>query len=96
MSTASVSDLKARLSEYLREIKRGGEVQVLERGVPIARLTAISATDPALSDAVARRRQRLIADGTLRPGSGRLDPHPPIKIDLDLGNALQQNREDRI
>ncbi|MDT8450492.1 MAG: type II toxin-antitoxin system prevent-host-death family antitoxin [Wenzhouxiangellaceae bacterium] len=96
MSTASVSDLKARLSEYLREIKRGGEVQVLERGVPIARLTAISAADPALPDAIAQRRRQLIAAGTLRPGTGRLDPGAPIDIDPDLGSALEQDREDRL
>lgn len=34
----SVSDLKARLSQYLQEVRSGGEVLVLDRGVPVARL----------------------------------------------------------
>ncbi len=34
-----VSDLKARLSEYLRLVKKGEEVVVLDRGEPVARLT---------------------------------------------------------
>ena len=38
MQTASVSELKANLSRYLREVRRGGEVQVLNRGTPVARL----------------------------------------------------------
>lgn len=96
MSTVSVSDLKARLSEYLREIKRGGEVQVLERGMPIARLSAIDTAGPALPEQTTRRRQQLISAGTLRPGSGRVDPPPPMDIDPDLRNALEQDREDRV
>ena len=38
MKTASVTELKANLSSYLRMVRRGSEVQILERGVPIARL----------------------------------------------------------
>ncbi|MDD9980998.1 MAG: type II toxin-antitoxin system prevent-host-death family antitoxin [Gammaproteobacteria bacterium] len=36
MTTASVSDLKANLSRYLREVRRGGEVQILDRGAPVS------------------------------------------------------------
>ncbi|HEY7514112.1 MAG TPA: type II toxin-antitoxin system prevent-host-death family antitoxin, partial [Vicinamibacteria bacterium] len=43
MTRVSVTDLKAHLSRYLREVRRGGEVQILERGVPVARLTALPA-----------------------------------------------------
>lgn len=96
MHTASITELKARLSEYLREIKRGGEVQVLERGVPIARLVGIDSADLATSDAAAQRRARLIASGVLRPGSGKLQPKPPIATTLDLSVALDQDRGDRI
>ena len=38
MSTASVSELKANLSRHLREVRRGGEVEVLDCGAPVARL----------------------------------------------------------
>ena len=36
MTAVSISDLKANLSRYLREVRRGGEVHVLDRGAPVA------------------------------------------------------------
>ena len=96
MSTVSVTELKARLSEYLREIKRGGEVRVLERGIPIARLTALENATESLPGEVAQRRQRLIASGVLAPGAGKLDPIPPMEINSGLVDALAEEREDRI
>jgi prevent-host-death family protein len=41
-TTASVAELKARLSEHLRAVKAGGVVLVTERGRPIARLVPVS------------------------------------------------------
>lgn len=63
MSSVSVSDLKARLSHYLREVQRGGEVQVLDRGKPVARLVPLAETG-------GEQRERLISSGLLRPGRG--------------------------
>ena len=42
MTTVSISELKANLSRYVREVRRGGEVQVLDRGAPVARLVPTS------------------------------------------------------
>jgi antitoxin (DNA-binding transcriptional repressor) of toxin-antitoxin stability system len=55
MKTVSVSELKAQLSRYPRMVRCGSEVQILDRGVPIARLVAIS--DPASADS--ERLERL-------------------------------------
>ena len=38
MSTVKVSELKARLSAYLTEVRRGGKVLVYDRNTPIAQL----------------------------------------------------------
>ncbi len=38
MKSAKVSELKARLSEYLAHVRRGGTVVVCDRNTPIARL----------------------------------------------------------
>ncbi|MBI4600406.1 MAG: type II toxin-antitoxin system Phd/YefM family antitoxin [Planctomycetes bacterium] len=38
MKSAKVSELKARLSAYLAEVRRGGMVVVLDRNTPIARI----------------------------------------------------------
>ncbi|MCI0588800.1 MAG: type II toxin-antitoxin system prevent-host-death family antitoxin [Planctomycetes bacterium] len=64
MKTAPVARLKARLSEYLRLVKRGEEVIVLERGRPIARILPIPPGD--------KERDELIRLGVLRPGRGRI------------------------
>ena len=69
MTTASVSDLKANLSRYLREVRRGGEVQVLDRGASVARLVPPTAKDDR------GVRDRLIGAGLLRPGKGGRGGH---------------------
>ncbi|MEW6544266.1 MAG: type II toxin-antitoxin system prevent-host-death family antitoxin [Nitrospirota bacterium] len=40
MKSATVSKLKATLSEHLAKVKAGGEVLVTERGKPIAKIVA--------------------------------------------------------
>lgn len=68
-TTASVAELKARLSEFLAQVKRGGEVIVTDRSVPIARITSLGA-----ADAHDRRLQELIRSGAMRPPKSRLPP----------------------
>lgn len=96
MKTASVSDLKAHLSQYLRVVQRGGEIQILDRGVPVARLMAVTgAGEPA-----DRRLDRLVAAGIVRRGTGsmgRFLSTAPIKAgDADLQGALEEDRDDRV
>ena len=43
MTTAKVSELKARLSAYLAEVRSGGEVLVYDRATPIARIVPFDA-----------------------------------------------------
>ena len=92
MATASISDLKANLSRYLRVVRRGGEVQVLDRGTPVARLVPPTASDDGGA------RERLIAKGVLRPGKGSaaavLD-QPPLALPVNLSEALAEERADR-
>ena len=65
--TASVVQLKARLSEYLRVVKSGGELTVTERGIPVARVVPL---DPA--ERKSTRRLRLSGTGVVKPGRGRV------------------------
>ena len=67
MENASVADLKARLSRYLRRVKGGHEVLVTERGMPVAKLVPL-----ARGQQRAGRRERLARTGTLQPGRGRV------------------------
>lgn len=38
MKTVGVTELKAHLSRYLKEVKQGEEILITKRGTPIARL----------------------------------------------------------
>jgi prevent-host-death family protein len=99
MAIASVSQLKANLSRYLRMVRRGGEVQILERGVPIARLSALSTGRVSQADD-AKRLDRLVRAGILRRGAGNLawlGDAPPLRApEADLSGALAEDREDRV
>jgi prevent-host-death family protein len=56
-----VAELKARLSEYLRMVRRGHEVIVTDRGRPVARLSPVGPStgfDALISEGVARAPQR--------------------------------------
>lgn len=96
MKTASVTELKANLSRYLRMVRRGSEVQVLERGVPIARLVGLGNAAPSEQD----RLERLERAGVLRRGSSDaswlLDEDPIEAKGADVSGALLGDREDRV
>lgn len=93
MTVASISELKANLSRYVDEVRRGGEVQVLDRGMPVARLVPAGAgNDP-------KALERLVSRGLIRPGKG--DPaavlkEPPLDLSVSLLDALLEDRDDRL
>jgi prevent-host-death family protein len=96
MTRVSVSELKANLSRYLRQVRRGGEVEVLDRGVPVARLTGLSR---AVSRSDAGARQRLIRAGVLRAGKGdaaTLLAREPLALATSILAALEEERSDRV
>ncbi len=66
MTTATVSKLKASLSEYLRRVKAGEEVVVSERGRPIARLVPVSGKDALPGHLAEMARQGLARVGARR------------------------------
>lgn len=73
---ANVAQLKARLSEYVRQVKGGAEVVITERGVPVARLVPL---DP--DERRASREQRLIRAGVLRSAT-----KPSLKLTVPDGD----------
>ena len=87
-----MSELKARLSHYLREVRRGGEIQVLDRGNPVARIVPLAGSGD-------KNRERLISSGLLRPGRGNpaviLDKEP-LKLPVNISETLAEDREDRL
>ena len=67
MPTAAVSDLKARLSEYLQRVKGGAEILITDRGKPVARLVPVSRAR-IVRDALAQMEKQ----GLIKIGSGKL------------------------
>jgi len=47
--TVKVAELKAQLSAYLREVRRGHAVTVCDRDTPVARLVPYAAVDESLA-----------------------------------------------
>lgn len=96
MKGVAISELKANLSRYLREVRRGGEVQILDRGVPVARLVGLPPSAGTSDDAAFR--ERLARAGIVRPGSGDASAvlaSPPMVLAASLSEALDDERNDR-
>jgi len=97
MKSATVSKLKATLSEYLARVKAGKEVLVTERGKPIAKIIPLapvnSTTSPNLLE--------LARAGLVRIGTGRLPrgfwvmPRPTDAKGKALKALLKERAEER-
>jgi antitoxin (DNA-binding transcriptional repressor) of toxin-antitoxin stability system len=90
MKRVSVTELKNQLSKYLRLVKRGETIVVIEHSVPIAQMTALErgtlTGDPLL--------QRQVDAGILAAPQAK----PPARLDAPVpcsGDALAAMREDR-
>lgn len=67
MKTAAVSDLKAHLSEYLNQVKAGGEILITDRGKPVARIVPIARSKTHKEALIQMQKQ-----GLIKLGSGKL------------------------
>ena len=96
MPTAAVSELKARLSEYLNKVKAGAEVLITDRGKPVARLVPLHRTKNMRGSLTRMQKQ-----GLIRLGSGRLPgdfwtmPRPEDPQGLVLRALLEERGEGR-
>ena len=93
MKTTAISDLKARLSEYLNQVKAGTEILITDRGKPVARLIPLSRSKDFKESLVRMEKQ-----GLIRLGPGKLPkdfwkiPRPEDPEGLVL-KALLEERE---
>lgn len=91
MKQVPVTDLKNKLSHYLRLVKKGETIEVLERSVPIARLSGVSGAE--LDHA--SRLARLVRDGVVHPGGKPFVSFletPPIRSKVDPVRVLIEER----
>ena len=84
MSTVRIAELKSRLSEHLRKVRRGWSVTVLDRDTPIARLV------PYQNDG-ASLQVRAPAPGA--PKLRRVSLPPPLRLKRDVVALLIEERQ---
>jgi prevent-host-death family protein len=78
-----IAELKAKLSEHLRAVRRGHTITVLDRDQPIARIV------PYRSSGAVRIRKPA-------PGAPRLQDiplPPPLDLDFDIVELLLEERQ---
>ncbi len=85
-NTVRIAELKSRLSEYVRRVRRGQTITVLDRDTPVARL------EPVGGDA-SRLVVREPAAGAPRPRDVRLPA--PLKTKRDILDLLAEERGER-
>ena len=93
MKRVSVTDLKNKLSEYLRLVKKGETVEIVERNVPIARIEAV----PQWRGKRAIDVEDLERRGILRRPQEKWDPEflknrPPTPCSVDVVKVLIEQR----
>lgn len=82
MKTVGVAELKARLSEYLRAVRKGHDVTVMDRDQPIARLIPYAASGSLVI------REPAAGYSTL----GEIPLPPPVRRNVDAVALLLEDR----
>lgn len=87
MKQVRIAELKARLSEYLRAVRRGETVAVLDRETPIARIV------PVLEPAGGRLALRVRKPAPGTPPLNRVPLPKPAKLNVDVVQLLLAERQ---
>ena len=83
MKHVRIAELKSRLSEYLRAVRRGETIAVLDRETPIARIVPVRER--------ATLRVRKPAPGT--PAPNRVPVPKAAKLKVDIVKLLLEERQ---
>ena len=85
-SEVGIRELKNGLSKFIDRVRAGDEVIVTDRGRPVARLTAIDASDDQLAD--------LMAEGVVRPptSGGRHLPARRVTSNAPVSDLVGDQR----
>jgi prevent-host-death family protein len=96
MKKASITEAKNNLSALIDSVKGGASVLILDRGRPVARLEPVAGTGESGDDRLAR----LIREGIVRPGRGKIssellsEPPPRLRGSLSILEALLEERRE--
>ena len=83
MTQVRIAELKARLSEYLRRVRRGRSITVLDRDTPIARLV------PYVEGDLLRIREPQGLAASIQD----VPLPPPLAIEIDVVELLLEERQ---
>ena len=83
MKTVGIADLKSRLSEYLRTVRRGDTITVLDRQTPVAQIS------PVQQESMLRVHEP--APGT--PTPNRIPAPQPLNLKIDILQLLLEERQ---
>jgi prevent-host-death family protein len=84
MTEVRIAELKAHLSQYLRSVRRGERVVVMDRNTPIAQIIPIHERS--------RLRIRRRAPGA--PPLNRVKLPKPLKLNVDVVDLLLEERQE--
>lgn len=83
MKQVRIAELKARLSEYLRAVRRGETIAVLDRETPVAQIVPVRGRTAL--------RVRKPAPGT--PPPNRVPLPKRLRLDVDVVQLLLEERQ---
>jgi prevent-host-death family protein len=99
MNAVKIADLKNNLSRHINRVRRGGEITVLDRDTPVARIVPFvhgegaARRDAGRDEVDAGRIADLARQGVISPGdpealSDWLDRHPPLQMPAGSPSAV--------
>ena len=83
MKTVRIAELKSRLSEYLRAVRNGETIAVLDRETPVAQIVPVQE----------RRALRIRKPAAGSPAPNRVKLPKPLKLDIDIVDLLLEERQ---
>ena len=83
MKQVRIAELKARLSQYLRAVRRGETIAVLDRDTPVAQIVPFR-------DRPALRIRKPSPDA---PALNRVRLPKPLKLEIDVVDLLLEERQ---
>ena len=83
MRSVGIAELKAKLSEFLREVRKGHSITVFDRDVPVARIVPYEHEADGL----------VIRKSTSKLPFGRIPLPKPYRGDVDVVGLLLEERQ---
>ena len=93
MKSTSITDLKANLSQRIKQVRRGEPLLITDHNCPVAMIQPLS----TMGDA--RQIARLVAEGIIRPGArgemANILAMPSAVCHEALSKVILEEREER-